>query len=131
VSTPTTWIIVLNYNGLDDTRRCLESLAAVRTDAHVLAVDNGSAADEAAIIAREFPWVQTLRNPTNEGYAGGNNRGIEMAIRGGAEWLVILNNDTTVDAGLAARLRRAADGAPGFGIIGPIIAYMEEPDVVR
>jgi GT2 family glycosyltransferase len=87
--------------------------------------------DEASIVAREFPWARTLRNPTNEGYAGGNNRGIEAAIRGGAEWVVILNNDTTVAPGLAARLRRAADAAPGFGIIGPIIAYMEEPDVVR
>ncbi len=131
VSAHSTWIIVLNYNGLDDTRRCLESLAAVRTDAHVLAVDNGSKVDEAAIIAREFPWVQTLRNPTNEGYAGGNNRGIEVAVRGGAEWVVILNNDTTVSPGLARRLRRAADASPEFGIIGPVIAYMEEPDVVR
>jgi GT2 family glycosyltransferase len=128
---PSLWIIVLNFNGLEDSRKCLESLAPVRADAQVLAVDNGSSMDEAAILAREFPWARTLRNPTNEGYAGGNNRGIEMAIREGATHVVLLNNDTTVSPALARRLLTAAAANPAFGIIGPIIAFMEEPDVVR
>jgi GT2 family glycosyltransferase len=127
----TVWIIVLNYNGLTDTRRCLASLEAARANAEILVVDNGSTIDEAALIETEFPWAHTLRNDENLGYAGGNNRGIEFAFRHEADWVIVLNNDTIVDPSLPRRLMAAADAHPDYGIIGPVIAYMDEPDHVR
>ena len=66
---PRVLVIVLNWNGADDTLACLESLAAARPpDFDVLVVDNGSresvvpavppAEDPAAVTATEFhPWV--------------------------------------------------------------------------
>jgi GT2 family glycosyltransferase len=128
---PPLWFVVLNYNGLEDTRKCLDSLAAVREEAAVLVVDNASAIDPGPLLSRDFRWARFLRNGANEGYAGGNNRGIEVAVREGAEWVVLLNNDTVVAPQAASRLARAAASHPEFGIIGPIISYMEEPDVVR
>ena len=125
------WIIVLSYNGLVDTRRCLTSLESARHQATILMVDNASTEDEATIVQAEFPWVRTLRNATNEGYAGGNNRGIEYAVREGAEWIVLLNNDTVVAPDFAQRLKSAAAHAGRFGVIGPVIAYMDEPEQVR
>jgi hypothetical protein len=125
------WFVVLNYNGLDDTRTCLESLAAVREQATVLVVDNASEVDPAPELRDAFPWARFHRNPTNEGYAGGNNRGVEIALGGGASHVALLNNDTRVAPRIAARLEEAARSHPAFGIIGPVISYMEEPGVIR
>jgi GT2 family glycosyltransferase len=125
------WIVVLVYNGLQDTRTCLQSLAAV-TDPSVttVVVDNGSEPELATQLAQEFPWARVLRNPSNEGYAGGNNRGIELALREGAEWVLVMNNDTTVAPDLARVLLDAAAAHPDYGVIGPVIGFMEERDAV-
>ena len=125
------WFIVLNYNGLEDTRKCLDSLAAVRHSATVLVVDNASSQDPAGVIGEHYPWVRFQRNRANEGYAGGNNRGIETAMQAGATLVVLLNNDTVVAPQIAHRLLTAAIAYPEHGIIGPVIAYIEEPDTVR
>jgi len=84
-------------------------------------VDNGSRVEESAVIAKESPWVRTLRNSINDGYAGGNNRSIEVAIGEGTGWVVLLNDGTTVSPLLAKRLRAAAAASPGYGVIGPVI----------
>ena len=128
---PGCWVVVLNYKGADDTLRCVDSLAAVRSDATVLIVDNGSDDDVLAVVRRRHPWVATLANGANLGYAGGNNRGLEAALQRGARQVVLLNNDTTVSPLLVSRLAAAAQGHPEFGVIGPIISFMEEPDLVR
>jgi len=85
---PRTAIVVLSYNGLDDTRKCLESLhAAVRPDVLPLLVDNGSTDGTAETVAREFPWCRVVRVAVNRGPIVGNNAGIEAALEAGAEWI--------------------------------------------
>ena len=125
------WIVVLVYNGLEDTKACLRSIAAMTGPAvTTLVVDNGSTPELATELAREFPWARVMRNPSNEGYAGGNNRGIETALREGAEWVLVLNNDTIVAPDLASVLLETADAHPEYGAIGPVISFMDEPGTV-
>src|SRR4029079_15645311 len=124
-------IVVLSYNGLDDTRKCLESLhAAVRPDVLPLLVDNGSTDGTAETVAREFPWCRVVRVAVNRGPIVGNNAGIEAALEAGAEWIVLLNNDTTVDPRLFDRLMEAAAAHPDFDVLQPVIYFMDNPDVV-
>lgn len=127
---PNVWIVPVNYNGLEDTRKCLRSLAALSTPASVVVVDNASADDPTTQLKAEFPWVHVVRNPVNGGWSGGNNAGIRYALDRDAEWVVLLNNDTTVHPTLVDRLLAAAAAFPGVGIVGPVIRYMDEPDVV-
>jgi GT2 family glycosyltransferase len=125
------WTVVLTYNGLEDTRKCLPTLEAQAAKGHtVLVVDNGSTDGTADVVRREFPWAHVLRIEKNAGPACGNNRGIEHALQAGADAVVLLNNDTTVTATLIDRLIEAACAHPAYGIIGPVINYMDEPDVV-
>jgi GT2 family glycosyltransferase len=125
-------IIVVHYGDLEDTWRCLESLAHLPFDDHqVLVVDNGSAPAVAREIARRYPKVQVLRRERNGGWAGGNNTGVRYALEHGAERLVLLNNDTTVTPDLLDVLLQAAREAPEYGILGPVINFMDEPDQVR
>lgn len=124
-----TWIVTVNFNGLEDTRKCLRSLAQMTTPANVVVVDNASKIDPRPVLSAEFPDAVLVRNDVNAGWSGGNNTGIRLALERGARRVLLLNNDTTVAPDLVARLSSAAEAFPHFGIIGPIIRYMDEPDL--
>ena len=123
-------IVLLNYNGLADTLRCLRSLeAAGRPDTVV--VDNASAEDPSPALRRDFPWCPVVRNPVNGGWAGGNNVGVRHALSRGADFVILLNNDTVVAPDFAARLAAAAEAQPAFGVLGPVIRFMDPPHEVQ
>jgi hypothetical protein len=130
LTTPNVWIVPVNYNGLEDTRKCLRSLAGLSPSASVVVVDNASTVNPLPVLAAEFPSIHLLRNEENGGWSGGNNTGIRYALDRGAEFVILLNNDTTVRSDLVARLLAAAAVRPDFGIIGPVIRFMDEPEVV-
>ncbi|MCI0703605.1 MAG: glycosyltransferase, partial [Planctomycetia bacterium] len=121
--TPNVWIVVVNFNGLEDTRKCLHSLSALSATANVVVVDNASELDPTATLASEFPHVHIVRNSANLGWSGGNNTGIRLALSRGADFIILLNNDTTVAPKLVLRLLAANAAHPRFGVIGPIIRF--------
>lgn len=127
---PPVWVVVVNYNGLADTRQCLRSLAGQTVPARVVVVDNASAVDPSPALAPEFPAVDFVRNPVNAGWSGGNNAGIRHALARGAGFVVLLNNDTVVHPRMVERLLAAADAHPGYDVIGPVIRYMDQPEAV-
>jgi GT2 family glycosyltransferase len=129
MSQPAVWIVPVNYNGLEDTRKCLRSLAKLSYPVSVVVVDNASAVDPVPLLSSEFPAVHFIRNPVNGGWSGGNNSGIRYALARGADQVILLNNDTTVRADLVERLLAAARHSE-YGVLGPVIRYMDEPDVV-
>jgi GT2 family glycosyltransferase len=125
------WIVVLSYNGLQDTQKCLTSLAAAqRPGVTTLLVDNGSADRTAAIVSSEYPWCRVLRIDDNRGPASGNNAGIRAALAERCDWVLLLNNDTVVDPALIDRLREAVRTHPGYAILGPVIKFIDDPDDV-
>jgi GT2 family glycosyltransferase len=129
--TPNVGIVVVNYNGLADTRRCLRALRALRTPGvFTVLVDNASVEDPTPALRDEFPECQFVRNPRNGGWAGGNNTGIRIALARGADQVVLLNNDTEVAPRMVERLLAAAAAHPDFGVLGPVINFLEEPDTV-
>lgn len=124
-------IVVLNYNGLDDTLLCLESLKPVAASGHdVILVDNGSQVDPSEQAAQVLPGLICHRNDENLGYAGGNNRGIEIALERGAAFVLVLNNDTTVDPAIVDELLSQFDREPSLGIVGPVVNFLDEPGAV-
>lgn len=93
-------IIIVNWNGREDTVECLTSVNKLKTDkadVRTIVVDNGSADDSVAIIKEKFPWVEVVENHKNLGFSGGNNIGIRSALAAGAQYVWLLNNDTVVD----------------------------------
>ena len=124
-------IVLVNFNGVSDTLKCLESLQFLgRNDCQVIVVDNGSTLDESKELASVHPWVRVIRREDNGGWAGGNNTGIRHALEHGAEHILLLNNDTIVAPSLADRLLAAAKHHPNYGILGPVICFMDEPEKV-
>ena len=91
---PVIAIVVVSFNHKELTLRCLTSLRKVRYPHRtVILVDNGSSDDTAGTVASEFPEVVLLAQDQNRGFTGGNNVGIDWALRNGADAVLLLNND--------------------------------------
>lgn len=123
-------IIVVNWNGREDTLSCLESLGKLEGGPYkIIIVDNGSTDGSAKAIRIRFPDVSILEAGRNLGFAGGVNLGLRRAISDGASRLILLNNDTIVDKGFATELLKAAD-VTGAGIICSKVYFYDRSDVI-
>lgn len=120
-------VIVLNWNGLADTRALLPTLARCRTPQGwrlgVMVVDNGSGDGSAEAIAAEFPGVEVLALAANRRFAGGNNAGLAIALDRGDDAVALLNNDTAADPGLFEHLLLALEQDPAAGAAAPLIYF--------
>ena len=124
-------IILVTYNGKEDTLECLDSLSGLTYQPRdVILVDQASKDGTAAAVRASFPWVHVIENPVNSGFAGGNNVGMRAALARGADCLFLLNNDTTVDPGLLEPLVDLAWSDARIGVVGPKMLYHGHPDVV-
>ena len=121
-------VILLNWNGKKDTIECLGSLQKA-TYPHFtpIVIDNGSSDDSVAAIRAQFPQVPIFETKANLGFAGGNNVGIEWALRKRAEWILLLNNDTTVAPDFLERFMEAASEKPQAKILGAKIYRYHDP----
>ena len=91
-------IIILNWNGFEDTRECLQSLRQMHdTGYKVVLVDNASGNSEGMRLKQMFPEVHLIQNDSNRGFAGGNNDGIRWALQQGFDHIINLNNDCIVE----------------------------------
>jgi len=127
---PDTWLVVVNWNGAGLLPRCLASLTRLSRPAHVLVVDNGST-DGSAEVVTAFPQVEWLPLGKNIGFAGGNNVGIRRALAAGARWVGIVNSDVEVEPDWLDRLIEAGDAHPEVGILGGMLLFGDNPDMVN
>ncbi|MDP3766842.1 MAG: glycosyltransferase family 2 protein [Dehalococcoidia bacterium] len=129
MSTPSVTAIVLNWCGEDVTRECLQSLlVADYPSLTILLIDNGSPDGSGERLHAAFPGVAYLQTGANLGYTGGNNAGIRWALEGGAEQVLVLNNDTVVEPAAVTHLVEAAAGGARVGAVVPKILHYAAPD---
>ena len=113
--------VVVSWNGRDDTLDALESLRGIDT----VVVDNGSVDGSADAIAERFPEVELIRAGVNLGFAGGNNAGIRRALDRGADWVLLVNNDATVEPGIVEALAAAAGSRPDAGVLACKVLFAD------
>jgi GT2 family glycosyltransferase len=131
-SAPLISVVILNWNGADDTLACLDSLATLTyPNFTVLLVDNGSTDDSLQrVLANNWAFsLYIIENGANLGFAEGNNVGIRAALESGADFVMLLNNDTEIAPDCLDRLMDVAAAYPEAGVLGPRIFYMDPPDV--
>jgi GT2 family glycosyltransferase len=129
---PLVYVVILNTNRRDDTLACLASLfTGTYVNIKVIVLDNRSTDGSADAIRSAHPEVQLVNLTSNLGYAGNNNVGVDLALRQGAEWILVLNEDTVLDPDCLARLVEAGEGDPRIGIVGPMVYHHDEPGVIQ
>ncbi len=145
-------IILLNYNRWRDTVECIESLLNINyINYQIIVCDNHSTDDSfyrlrrwAENNAADFYFINLendflpeksvksrlifIETVSNRGFAGGNNIAIEFALKNKAEYILLLNNDTTVDADFLAPLVEACEKDPEIGMAGGKIYYYDHPE---
>jgi len=107
---PRVAVLVLNWNDWRSTIECLQTLRNVTyPNYRVVVVDNGSGAEDVAQLRRWTGWAELLENSANRGFAGGSNVGIHQVLRDPAtEYVLTLNNDTTVEPDFLTKMVEAA-----------------------
>jgi len=129
---PLVYIVILNTNRRDDTLACLESLAKnTYNNLKVILLDNSSNDGSVEAVRSAFPDVQIINLNVNLGYAGNNNVGIEEAIKQGANWVLVLNEDTILDPDCMTELIKVGESDPKIGIVGPMVYHHNEPNVIQ
>ena len=110
-------IVVLTWNGLEDTKACLQSLAASRgPQVEIVVADNGSS-DGTVEYLRSVQGIRTIFNGNNLGFVKGNNIALQ-SIESNRD-VILLNNDTVVrDLAWIRKLQESAYRAEDIGVVG-------------
>lgn len=115
-------VIILNWNAVAETVHCIRTLRFwERVHPTIWIVDNGSADGGDEVISRECPGVHLIHNPTNLGFAGGNNRGIVQALSAGDAPILLLNNDAFIKEQDVIRLMDTLQSDARLGLVGPLL----------
>jgi GT2 family glycosyltransferase len=123
-------IVILNWNNLDDTLGCIESLRrSSYRNCRMVVVDNGST-DGSQAGLREIPDIDLVEIEHNIGPTRGQNVGVKRALEDSCDYVVLANNDIVVHEEMIARLVAAAEADPLVGIAAPKMYYFEPPDLL-
>lgn len=132
------YIIILNWQGADDTIACLTSLGNLKSDAFKVIVCDNNSQDDSWIKLESYAHGQTkfdlslIQTGANLGFAGGNNVGLQIALTDPEmEFVWVLNNDTEVDSNALCALMSHMVNNPSVGICGSTLLYMDNPGLIQ
>lgn len=126
-TSPLVSIIIVCYNAERHIARYMKSLARQEfRDFEVIVVDNQST-DRSVQILRQYPEINLILNPVNNGSTGGNNQAI-AAARG--EWIFISNLDTILEPNFLIELLRAGKLCEHIGAVAPKILRMNSDGTI-
>ncbi|MBI2034597.1 MAG: glycosyltransferase family 2 protein, partial [Candidatus Levybacteria bacterium] len=102
----------------------LEHLSRRSVQIDVVIIDNNAkeSFSNNAYKAKNFK-LTVLENKENLGFAGGHNVGIRYALNSGADYVLVVNNDTIVDKGLVEELVSVAEENKEIGVVAPKIYF--------
>jgi hypothetical protein len=78
-------------------------------------------------VAAAAPGAELIVVPENRGFTGGSNLGIRRGLAAGAEFVLLLNNDATLDPGCIAELVRVARARSGVAAVGAKVLSATDP----
>ena len=90
-------VVVLNWNGEEDSLNCIAALKKQTQKHTIVAVDNASKDNFVATVEKRHKDIVLLTNSKNRGFSGGVNTGIEYALIEKYDFVALINNDATPD----------------------------------
>lgn len=130
-SEPRVAVVVLNWNGGQDTVQCLRSLQAVTyPNVEIIVVDNGSAPADVAALRQWTSRVTLIENQANLGFSGGNNVAIRRALSDPrTEYVLVLNNDVLVEPDFLGHMIETAVRRDA-GMVSPVVISLADRKTV-
>ena len=126
------YIILVNYNGYEDTVECIESLKKITySNYKIIVVDNNSLDNSGQKIKQRFcEDIIYIPSDENLGFAGGNNLGIEYALKQNCDYVLLLNNDTLVEPDFLEPLLQVFKEEHSVGAVGGKIFHWSNPELL-
>lgn len=132
---PLVHVLIINWNGLEHLQDCFESLlASPYSDAKFILLDNASDDDSVAYVRENFahdPRVDFHLLSENLGWSRANNEGMKAALDAGADYILLLNNDTRVEPDFLDKLVECAGSDPEIGALSPRILMFDDPQIIN
>lgn len=124
-------ILILNWNGKELLKPCLESVLKITyPNFSILVIDNASSDGSLEMVRDNFPKVEILPLEENFGFAGGYNRCFKTLQTDDSVYYLILNNDTEVHTDILTELTTAAEEYGRNNIYGGKIFYQNDPEKI-
>ena len=120
-------VVIPNYNGIKYIDSCLRSVYEGTTVPEVIVVDNGSKDGSAELIRQKYPGCGLICLAENTGFCHAVNEGIRSAS---SEYVILLNNDTTVDGEFTEKLLDSIKDKKDAFSVGAKMLSMSQPDVI-
>jgi N-acetylglucosaminyl-diphospho-decaprenol L-rhamnosyltransferase len=111
-------LVIVNYNTVEDLRKCLITLKERLGSWETIVVDNGSSDGSREMVLKEFPWVDLVDNPGNPGYASACNKGLAETSQ---PYVLILNSDVEFLENGLEEVLDYLDANPDVGALGPMV----------
>jgi GT2 family glycosyltransferase len=131
MSAPELSVIVPNYRRPDLLMRCLDSLRdscrSMQGQVEVIVVDDGSRDESCQLVRESYPGVILVALKHNGGYPAAVNAGIRSST---GEWVLTLNNDTTIERGALESLLDVARSSSDVGSVAAQQRFMSHPQVI-
>jgi GT2 family glycosyltransferase len=125
------YAIVANWGGGYANVECIQSLLDQGLPQQaVVFVDNASEDGSADLVERTYPDVPLIRNSQNLGYGHANNQGVELALKDGAEFIFLVNNDIVLPQGTLDVLLAKLNDDESLGVVGPRVLVRDRPEMV-
>ncbi len=118
-------VVILNYKVKDQAVKCVKSVQkSTYGNVDIIVVDNNSG-DGLEKELEKLPDILFIQSGKNLGYTGGNNIGIKKALERDADYVFILNPDTTIEEDAIGNLVATAE-LEKAGIVGPKILFADD-----
>lgn len=138
-------VVILNWNGAEDTIECVKSIKANDDNAIPIIIDNGSTDDslpklrealetlfgnfiesdiqslDKFFLGKNIELPVLLRANENHGFAGGCNLGLKVASAAAFIVTVFLNNDTLIEANSLSSLVERVRTDPSIFVAFPLL----------
>ncbi len=124
-------IVVLNWNGADDTVKCIDSLLSQSDNVpDIVLVDNYSSDNSIKVlesyINKRPESIHLIKNSVNSGYSGGNNVGFRYALENNYQYIGTLNPDAVADTNWTTPLINELENDSAIGIATGILARSDK-----
>jgi GT2 family glycosyltransferase len=128
--TPSVYLLILTWNAKPTVLECLESVLKTEYENfRIVVIDNGSVDGTAEELKAQFgKKIDIIENGSNLRFSRGNNAGIEFALKAGADYIMLLNDDIMIDPHMVKELVAVAESNSRIGAVGPKMYYYNLPN---